>query len=142
MASLTVTEELPMSPAQAWAAASDLGRFEQWMTIHAGWLSPLPDHLEQGTQVSSKVTMVGVSNRIDWTVTRYDEPTRISLTGRGRGGVRIALDMTVSGSGDSCSVTMAAEFGGGILRGPVSSVVRRALRGDMHRSVRNLAKVS
>lgn len=142
MASLTVTEELPMSPAQAWAAASDLARFDRWMTIHAGWLSPLPEKIEQGTTVSSKVTMVGVSNRIDWTVTRYDEPTRISLTGRGRGGVRISLDMTVSGSGETCTVTMDAEFGGGILRGPISSVVGRALKGDMHRSVRNLGTVA
>lgn len=142
MASISVTEPLPMSPAAAWAAASDLSRFDRWMTIHAGWLSPVPDHLEEGTQVSSKVAMMGFSNRIDWTVTRYDEPHRITLTGRGRGGVRICLDMTVRGDDpEEATVTMDADFTGGLLRGPVGSLVARALRTDIHRSVRALGTV-
>ena len=138
MASVSVTETLPMSPAAAWRAASDLAGFDRWMTIHAGWLSALPDRIEQGTQVSSKVSMLGFSNRIDWTVTRYEEPSRITLTGRGRGGVRIGLDMTVGGSGGAAVVRIDGDFTGGLLRGPVGSVVARALRGDVHRSVRAL----
>lgn len=141
MASVSVTEPLRASPTAAWAAASDLAHFDRWMTIHAGWLSPLPDRIEEGTLVSSKVSMLGFSNRIDWTVTRYDEPTQITLSGRGRGGVRIALDMTVSGSGEEATVRMDAELTGGLLRGPVGALVARALRTDIHRSVRNLGSV-
>lgn len=142
MAAATVTESLPLSPDEAWAAASDLANFDRWMTIHAGWLSPLPDHLEKGSEVASRVTMKGFSNRIDWTVTRYDEPTRITLSGRGRGGVRISLDMTVRAAEPGCTVTMDASFTGGLLRGPVGSFIARAVQGDMHRSVQNLGSVS
>ena len=142
MASASVTEELPMSPQQAWDAASDLSRFDEWMTIHAGWVTDLPDQITKGTKVSSIVKVKAFRNRINWTVTRCDEPTAISLAGTGRGGVKINLDMMVSGSGDTSTVRLDGSFTGPVLAGPIGTVVARAITGDMHQSVKNLAKVT
>lgn len=39
MASVDVSVASDVSPRRAWALASDLRRFDEWMTIFAGWQS-------------------------------------------------------------------------------------------------------
>ena len=59
MAKLSVSIDVPLSPEQAWEAASDLSRFDEWLTIHRVWRSKLPETLDKGTKISS---IVEVSN--------------------------------------------------------------------------------
>ena len=96
MASVDVSVSSDLSPEQAWSLASDLHRFDQWLTIFAGWKSVVPDVVEKGTAVSSLIKVKGFRNVIHWQVTGYDAPKRIELQGSGRGGVRIGLAMTVT----------------------------------------------
>ena len=74
MAGVNVSVTSDLEPAAAWNMASDLSRFDEWMTIFAGWKSPLPAQIEEGTEVSSLIKVKGFRNTIHWTVTRYDEP--------------------------------------------------------------------
>ncbi|GAB5008027.1 hypothetical protein JHV666_18830 [Mycobacterium avium subsp. hominissuis] len=67
-----------LEPETAWKLASDLDRFGEWMTIFAGWRGPAPDTIGEGTRVASCVNVKGFRNVIHWTVTRYDEPNRLS----------------------------------------------------------------
>ena len=73
-----------MTPERAWRLASDLQRFEQWMTIFGGWRGPVPSRVGTGTCVSSLIKVKGFRNIIHWCVTGYDEPHAIELTGTGR----------------------------------------------------------
>ncbi len=66
------------------------------MTIFGGWRGELPSTIEKGTKVSSCIKVKGFRNVVHWTVTRYDEPKSIELQGRGRGGIRITVAMTVT----------------------------------------------
>ncbi|MGA9374571.1 MAG: SRPBCC family protein, partial [Mycobacterium sp.] len=43
MAKLSVSVDVPLSPEQAWDAASDLSRFSEWLSIHKMWRSALPE---------------------------------------------------------------------------------------------------
>ena len=74
-----------------------------------------------------------------WEVTHYDEPKSIELQGRGRGGIRIAVAMTVSGDSSRSNFHLTAEFGGGVLRGPMGGLVATVLRSDVRKSLNNLA---
>ena len=58
----------------AWALASDLRRFEEWLTIFGGWRSEVPSVIDVDTYVSSLIKVKGFRNVIHWQVTRYDEP--------------------------------------------------------------------
>lgn len=109
------------------------------MTIFAGWRSPVPDAIEKGTQVSSCVKVKGFRNVIHWTVTRYDEPKAIELKGRGRGGIRIAVAMTVTDNNPGSTFHLTADLSGGLLNGPIGRLVARVIRSDVHKSVCNLA---
>ena len=81
MATLDVSVPSEVSPERAWRLASDLQRFEQWMTIFGGWRGPVPARVDTGTCVSSLIKVKGFRNIIHWCVTGYDEPHAIELTG-------------------------------------------------------------
>ncbi|MEZ0342177.1 SRPBCC family protein [Mycobacterium sp. pV006] len=143
MATVDVSVSSSLSPERAWALASDLKRFDEWLTIFGGWKSQVPDEIDVDTQVASLIKVKGFRNVIHWRVTRYDEPKEIELVGNGRGGVCIALTMQVEPSGeDGSSFRVIAELTGGLLSTPVGGVVARVIRGDVERSVRNLASLS
>jgi hypothetical protein len=128
-----------VDPGTAWKLASDLRRFDEWMTIFGGWRGPVPSTIEVGTRVSSCVKVKGFRNVIHWTVTRYDEPKSVELQGRGRGGIRIAVAMHVTDKHPGSNFQMTADLTGGLLAGPVGKLVARVIRSDVRQSVINLA---
>ncbi|WP_083184716.1 type II toxin-antitoxin system Rv0910 family toxin [Mycobacterium malmoense] len=141
MARVDVSVSSKVDPEAAWKLASDLSRFDEWMTIFAGWRGPVPDKIEEGTCVSSCVKVKGFRNTIHWTVTRYDEPKSIELQGRGRGGIRIGVAMEVTGEDSGTDFHLTADLRGGLLSGPIGGLVARVLRSDVEKSVKNLASL-
>lgn len=139
MAQVDVSTTSDLDPSAAWKLASDLGRFDEWMTIFGGWRGEMPSTIEQGTKVSSCVRVKGFRNVVHWAVTRYDEPKSIELQGRGRGGIRITVAMDVTDTQPGSIFHLNADIGGGVLSGPVGKVVARVLRSDVRKSVENLA---
>lgn len=142
MATVDVSVTSDLTPERAWMLASDLKRFDEWLTIFGGWKSAVPAEIDVDTQVASVIKVKGFRNVIHWRVTRYDEPKEIELVGTGRGGVCIALSLRVepAGSGGS-SFSVCADLFGGLLSTPVGHVVAKVIKGDVYRSVCNLAEL-
>ena len=147
MAMVDVAVSSDLNPDQAWALASDLRRFDDWLTIFGGWRSDVPSHVEVGTCVSSLIKVKGFRNTIHWRVTRYDEPRTIELVGRGRPGICIALRLCVKEirPGSSSKVAsgsvfqVIAELTGGLLNTRVGNLVAKVLESDVRKSVCQLA---
>jgi hypothetical protein len=139
MAQVDVSTTSDLDPESAWKLASDLSRFHEWMTIFGGWRNEVPSNLEEGTCLSSCIKVKGFRNVIHWTVTCYDEPKAIELSGRGRGGIRIALTMTVSDDHPGSTFHLDADLRGGPLSGPIGRLVARIIKSDVHKSINNLA---
>jgi polyketide cyclase/dehydrase/lipid transport protein len=139
MARVDVSTSSDLAPESAWKLACDLDRFAEWMTIFAGWRSPVPAKIGKGTQVSSCIKVKGFRNVIHWTVTRYEEPKAIELSGRGRGGIRIAVAMTVADNHPGSTFHLTADLSGGLLNGPIGRLVARIIKSDVHDSVCKLA---
>jgi hypothetical protein len=147
MATVDVVVSSDLNPDQAWALASDLRRFDDWLTIFGGWRSDVPSHVEVGTCVSSLIKVKGFRNTIHWRVTRYDEPKTIELVGRGRPGICIALRLCVKEirPGPSSNVAsgsvfqVIAELTGGLLNTRVGNLVAKVLESDVRKSVSKLA---
>lgn len=135
MAKLEVVRSVPLSAEKAWEAASDLNRYDKWLSIHDGWRSDIPDELAEGTRMSSVVAVKGMRNRVAWTVQKYDPPKELQLKGSGKGGVKVSLKLQISGDGDGSELKMTIELGGAPLFGPVGSGVARALKGDIEQSL-------
>jgi Polyketide cyclase / dehydrase and lipid transport len=141
MAEVNVTVSSDMTPDEAWALASDLNRFDEWLTIFGGWRSEVPDKIKKGTRVSSCIKIKGFRNTIHWEITRHDPPSCIELKGCGFGGVRIDLTLTISDNRPGSDFHLVADLHGGVLSGPVGKLVARVLKSDVRKSVENLSRL-
>lgn len=145
MASVDVSVSSDLSPERAWDLASNLRRFEEWLTIFGGWRSEVPDEIDVGAEVSSCIKVKGFRNTIHWRVTRYDEPKEIELVGTGFGGVRIGLTMEVQprtqDGVEGSDFRVLADLSGGLLNTPIGGLVARVIKGDVRKSVQNLARL-
>ena len=139
MATIDVAVPTELAPQQAWKLASDLHRFDEWLTIFGGWRSEVPSTIEVGTCVSSCIKVKGFRNIIHWRVTRYDEPRLIEMSGAGRGGVRISLTIEVQENPPGSKFKVLAELKGGLLSTRVGQLVARVLQSEVRKSVTNLA---
>lgn len=141
MAKLSVSVDVPLPPEQAWANASDLSRYKEWLSIHRVWRSALPEVIEKGTVLDSIVEVKGMANRVRWTVVHYKPPEAMTLNGDGKGGVKVKLIGKVKPSGDGSTVTFDIHLGGPALFGPIGMVVAGALKGDIRESLNQFKTV-
>jgi hypothetical protein len=141
MAKLSVSVDVPLPPEHAWAAASNLSRYKEWLSIHRVWRSKLPQTIEKGTVVESIVEVKGMLNRIRWTVVHYKPPQAMTLNGEGVGGVKVKLIGKVAPSDDASTVTFDVHLGGPALFGPIGMVVAAALKGDIRESLERFKTV-
>lgn len=140
MAKVNTAVAVPTTPERAWAVASDLSRFGEWLTMHDGWRGELPATIESGAVLTSVVKVMGLRNRIRWVVDSYEPPATLAITGRGVGGVHVALSLAIKPSGENqARVEIDAEVTGRPVFGPVGMAISRAVRSDLRRSVAALA---
>jgi carbon monoxide dehydrogenase subunit G len=135
MAKLSVSVDVPLPPEEAWASASDLSRYKEWLTIHRVWRSKLPENLDKGTTLASIVEVKGMPNAVKWTIVHYSPPEAMTLNGDGKGGVKIKLMAKITPRGEDSVVTFDVHLGGPALFGPIGMLVAGALRSDIKESL-------
>lgn len=135
MAKLELSRSLPIPADEAWARASNLATLGDWMTMHQGWRSDLPDELSVGAQIVGVAGAKGMRNRVTWTVRTFDPPSRLEISGAGVGGTKYSLTMRVASIGDGCTFTVRMDLGGAPLFGPIGVAAVRAVKGDIEKSI-------
>ena len=111
-----------------------------WLCMHQGWRSDLPDELAVGTTIVGVAGAKGMRNRVTWTVRKFDPPALLEITGDGVGGTKYALTMTVVPTEHGCAFSVRIDLGGAPLFGPIGAAAARAVKGDIERSIRNDSK--
>jgi uncharacterized protein YndB with AHSA1/START domain len=141
VAKLELSRELSLSPEDAWAHASDLNSLGDWLVMHEGWRSDLPEELTVGTTIVGVAGAKGMRNRVTWTVQKLDPPTLIEVTGKGVGGTKYGLTMAVKPARTGSAFTVTLNLGGPPLFGPIGSAAARAVKGDIERSIRKFEEL-
>lgn len=141
MAKLSVSVDVPLPPEQAWECASDLSRYKEWLSIHRVWRSPLPDVLQKGTVIDSIVEVMGMMNRVSWTIVHFKPPEAMTLNGNGRGGVKVKLMGKVRPAPGGSTVQFDVHLGGPALFGPIGMLVAGALKSDIQESLQRFKTV-
>ncbi len=85
MAAVDMTADVPMSPQDMWDHVADLSDLGEWLVVHEGWRSELPDEITEGTQIVGVARSKGLRNRVTWTVTTWDPPHEVAMSGSGQG---------------------------------------------------------
>lgn len=141
MAKLELSRKLRLSPDEAWAHVSDLSTLGDWLSMHDGWRSDLPETLEAGTTLVGVAGAKGMRNRVTWTIKKVDPPTLLEITGEGVGGTKYALAMKVSPAKEGCAFAVKVELGGPPLFGPIGMAAARAVKGDIERSIKKFEEL-
>jgi carbon monoxide dehydrogenase subunit G len=136
-----VVTELPTTPANAWAILSDMSRFEEWMTIHDKWNTEIPAQIAVGTKVTEQLTIMGMTNKIEWTVEEYVPPKTLKISGTGLAGAQISFTLSVAGEGDKAEVTIDAEFTGQMMVGAIGQAVEKNAAVELDKSLSKLAEL-
>lgn len=141
MAAVDLTADVPMTPQDMWDRVSALSDLGDWLTMHEGWRSELPDEIAEGTEIVGVARAKGFRNRVTWTVTTWDPPHEVALSGSGKGGAKYAVTLTVRPTGEGSTLGLRLELGGRALFGPVGSAAARAVKGDMQKSLKNFVEL-
>jgi uncharacterized protein YndB with AHSA1/START domain len=141
MAAVDMGADVPISPQQMWDHVSDLSHLGDWLVLHEGWRSELPEELSEGTQVVGVARAKGLRNRVTWTVTSWEPPHQVALSGSGKGGAKYAVTLTVQPTQQGSALGLRLELGGRALFGPVGSAAARAVRGDVEKSLKQFVEL-
>jgi Polyketide cyclase / dehydrase and lipid transport len=141
MAAVDMAADLPMSPQDMWDHVSDLSNLGDWLVMHEGWRSELPDEMAEGTEVIGVARAKGFRNRVTWTVTKWEPPHQVALSGSGKGGAKYAVTLTVQPTKQGSALGLRLELGGRALFGPVGSAAARAVKGDVEKSLKQFVEL-
>jgi hypothetical protein len=141
MVAVDMGADVPISPQQMWDHVSDLSDLGDWLVLHEGWRSELPEELSEGTQVVGVARAKGLRNRVTWTVTSWEPPHQVALSGSGKGGAKYAVTLTVQPTQQGSALGLRLELGGRALFGPVGSAAARAVRGDVEKSLKQFVEL-
>jgi hypothetical protein len=141
VAKLELSRSLALPAQQAWEHASDLSSLGDWMSMHQGWRSELPDEISVGTTIVGVAGAKGMRNRVTWTVKEFDPPSALAVSGEGVGGTRYKLTMKVAPAGDGCTFTVRMDLGGAPLFGPIGAAAVRAVKGDIDKSIKEFERL-
>ncbi|BBX14425.1 MULTISPECIES: type II toxin-antitoxin system Rv0910 family toxin [Mycobacteriaceae] len=136
MAKLELSRDLTLSPGQAWAHVSNLAELGDWLSLHQGWRSALPDELAVGTTLVGVAGAKGMRNRVSWTVRKYEPPALLEISGEGVGGTKYGLALAIAPAASGSRFTLRLDMGGRPLFGPIGATAVRAVKGDIERSIK------
>jgi uncharacterized protein YndB with AHSA1/START domain len=125
MGHIEATRELAANPEALWATVSDLANWGEWFTVHEKWLEQPPAELRVGTKLTAKVVMLGMANKIEWTIEAVDAPRRLVLGATGMAGVKAQFTFTIDPIEDGSVFTVAGDFEGAMIKGALGKAVEK-----------------
>jgi uncharacterized protein YndB with AHSA1/START domain len=138
MAKVDVTRDTSAPQEKVWALLSNPSSYPDWLTIHDGWRGDVPTEVSQGSTFTEMCTVMGMTNKIDWTVTEYVAPSALKISGTGLAGAKISFTMTVETDGDDSKANIDAEFEGQMVVGAVGKAIERSARKEVEASLEKL----
>lgn len=139
MAKVDVTKDIAAPQEKVWALLANPSSYPDWLTLHDEWRGEVPTEVSQGSTFTEMCTVMGMTNKIDWTVTEYAEPTLLKISGTGLAGAKISFTMTVQADGDASKANMDAEFEGQMVVGAIGKAIERSARKEIEDSLDKLA---
>lgn len=142
MGHVTATKDLAAPADAIWAVISDTGKWESWLTIHAGWLEEPPAELTVGAKLVEKVVMLGMANKLEWVVEAIEPGTSITISGKGMAGVTAQFQFSMAPAGEQTAVSIDAEFAGSLIVGALGKAVEKDAVQNLDESLEKLASVA
>lgn len=138
MGHIEATRVLTASPEALWARVATPASWGEWFTIHDEWVEEPPEYLGAGAHLSAKIHMLGMVNKIEWTVEAADAPHRLVVSGTGMAGVRARFTFTIERAEIHSRITVSGDFEGEVAEGALAHDVETDGRRQLDRSLEAL----
>jgi uncharacterized protein YndB with AHSA1/START domain len=138
MGHIEATRELSASPDAVWATVADPQTWDKWFTVHDRWLEEPPVVLAAGAKLTAKIVMLGMANKIDWTIESVDAPHSLALAGAGMAGVQARFTFTITPAGAGSEFTVTGDFEGALIKGALGKAVEKDGRKQLDKSLEQL----
>jgi carbon monoxide dehydrogenase subunit G len=125
MGHIEATRDLSASPDALWGTVSDLANLDKWFTVHEKWLEELPTTLSAGSKLTAKIVMLGMANKIEWTIDSVDAPRSLVLSGTGMAGVKAQFTFTIEPAESGSNFTVFGDFEGALIKGALGKAVEK-----------------
>ncbi len=139
MAKIDVTKEIAAPQAKVWAQLANPNNYSEWLTIHDSWRGDIPNEIVAGSTFTEVVTVMGMTNKIDWTVSDFTEGSSLKISGTGMAGAKISFTLSVEADGDASKATIDAEFEGQMVVGAIGKAIERSTTKEVEASLDKLA---
>ncbi|MET8654185.1 MULTISPECIES: type II toxin-antitoxin system Rv0910 family toxin [Nocardia] len=126
MGHIEATKDVNATPEALWAVVSDPQTWAEWFTIHERFLEEPPAALAEGSKLVAKIVMLGMANKLEWTVVSVARPHRLTLGGTGMAGVEteFTFDIRAKGEGGS-TIVVSGDFEGALIKGALGKAVEK-----------------
>ncbi len=125
MGHIEATRELSATPEALWDTVSDLANWDKWFTVHEKWLAEPPAALTEGVTLTAKIVMLGMANKIQWTIESVDAPRGLVLSGTGMAGVKAQFTFTIEPAESGSKFTVSGDFEGALIKGALGKAVEK-----------------
>jgi len=125
MGHIEATRHLDASPEAVFSVIGDFNDWDKWFSVHEKWLEAPPAAPAPGSKLLAKIVMLGMANKIDWTVTEYEAPRVVALTGTGMAGVQCSFRFEVTPDGDGATISVNGDFEGALIKGALGKAVEK-----------------
>ncbi len=143
MGHIEAERELPAPVDSVWAIVSDPSTWADWFTIHEKWLQDPPATLTPGAQLVAKIVMLGMANKIEWTVENVDAPRQLTMSGTGMAGVRCSFTFILEPAGDNAArFTLTGDFEGALIKGALGKAVEKDGGKQLDRTLAQLTELA
>jgi uncharacterized protein YndB with AHSA1/START domain len=125
MGHIEATRTLSASPEALWETVSDVTTWDKWFSIHERWMEEPPAVLTAGSKLVAKIMMLGMANKIEWTVLEVSAPNKLVLAGTGMANVKTEFAFTIEPDAEGSTLSVAGDFEGALIKGALAKAVEK-----------------
>lgn len=142
MGHIEAKQQLNATPAAIWKLIADPSTWDDWFTIHAAWLSVPPTTINSGDRLVQKIVMLGMANKLEWTVDEVVEPSRVAMSGTGMAGVKVAFAFEVTPTDTGSEFAVTGDFEGALIKGALGKAVEKDFGAQLDATIARLENLA
>ncbi|MFB7716594.1 SRPBCC family protein [Nocardia sp. NPDC056100] len=142
MAHIEVTKLMNVNPARLYATIADPSTWGQWFAMHDTFVGEPPKQIAVNSRMVQNVHVLGMSHRVELTVTSFRPPMHLVLSGSSAAGVACEFRFSVRRQAGGSELTLSGDFTGPALTGGLMRAVDTDVVAKLEASLDRLAALA
>ncbi|WP_228000211.1 type II toxin-antitoxin system Rv0910 family toxin [Nocardia australiensis] len=142
MAKFEVTNALEVNPMRLYTIIADTSTWGDWFQLHGGFAEIPPEHIGVNSMLAQNIRMLGMTQRLDLTITAFKPPMELTLSGSSPAGITCEFTFAIERRPGGCQLTISGDFTGPVLTGQLSQVIEHDAQKQLTKSMAKLREIT